>query len=178
MLENGKREQLFEENAQKLVRYTIRDHIEAIRYFGSYADMEQHLLGKVWEALSKFDSAKGKISTFILKVCQNEIKMVIRKYQMPKRKGETLSLDDKLPSGMTIGDCIEDDSDIAAEVAKQDLINQIIAKLNCESYAYYIDGLTQKEIARIVGLSQGYVARKIRKNISKIRAEFMGEREI
>lgn len=172
------REELFAKNAQKLVRYSIRDHLEAIKYFGSYEDMEQHLLGKVWEALSKFDSRKGKISTYVLKVCKNEIAMVVRKFQMPKRKGETLSLDDRLPSGTTIGEYIEDETDIAAEIAKQDLIARIISKLNCESYAYYIDGLTQKEIAHLVGLSQGYVARKIRRNINKIRAEFLGEREL
>ena len=178
MLENGKREKLFEENAQKLVRYTIKGHTEAIKYFGSYEDMEQHLLGKVWEALSKYDSARSKISTFILKVCQNEIKMVIRKFQMPKRRGETISLNEKLPSGMTIEDCLEDETNVAEELAKQDLIIKIIAKLNCESYAYYIDGLTQKEIARVVGLSQGYVARKIKKNINEIRAEFVGENKL
>ena len=79
---------------------------------------------------------------------------------------------------MTIEDCLEDETNVAEELAKQDLIIKIIAKLNCESYAYYIDGLTQKEIARVVGLSQGYVARKIKKNINEIRAEFVGENEL
>ncbi|MBR2385689.1 sigma-70 family RNA polymerase sigma factor [bacterium] len=178
MLESGKKEQIFEENAQKLVRFVIKGHLDTVKYFGSYEDMEQHLLGKVWEALSKYDSARGKISTFILKVCTNEIKMIARKHNTQMRKAELVSLNDKLPSGTVIEDCIECEIDIAAEVAKQALIARIIKKLDCETYAYYIDGLTQKEIARIVGFSQSYVARKIKRNINRIRAEFMGEREI
>ena len=75
--EKEKLEQLFLDNAPKLVRYTIKKNLEAIKYFGSFEDMEQSLLGKVWNAISKFDESKGKLSTYVMAICQNAIKRQI-----------------------------------------------------------------------------------------------------
>lgn len=178
--EKEKLEQLFLDNAPKLVRYTIKKNQEAIKYFGSFEDMEQSLLGKVWTAISKYDESKGKLSTYVMAVCQNAIRRQVNISKAPKRKGqlENLSLDYAFPEGTSYAEILGDNEDLHRSLVERLILERAMSLLIPESYAYYIDGLKQIEIAEVVGCSQGVVSRKIRKNIKQIRAVIFEEFEL
>lgn len=178
--EKEKLEQLFLDNAPKLVRYTIKKNLEAIKYFGSFEDMEQSLLGKVWNAISKFDESKGKLSTYVMAICQNAIKRQINISKRPKRNGElnNLSLDYAFPEGMTYAEILGTNEDLHQSLVEKLILERAMALLVPESYAYYIDGMKQVEIAKVLGSSQAMVSRKIRKNIKQIRAVIYEEFEL
>lgn len=165
-MSRSEKEELFAENAQKLIRHVIKKHLSALKFFETFEDMEQHLLLKVWKALDKFDLSRGKISTFIIKVCINEINMVIRKAQALKRKCEIISFEEKIVSLID-----ENSTDYISLIEYKDLIAKIIPRLSSESYDYFIRGKTQKDIAKNVGMSQSYIGRKIKVNINKIKKE-------
>lgn len=178
--EKEKIEQLFLDNAPKLVRYTIKKNLEAIKYFGSFEDMEQSLLGKVWTAISKYDESKGKLSTYVMAVCQNAIRRQIRNSKLPKRNGEScnLSLDYDFPEGMSYAEILGNNEDLHQSLVEKLILERAMSLLLPESYAYYIDGLKQVEIAKVLGSSQAMVSRKIRKNIKQIRAVIFEEFEL
>jgi len=120
--------------------------------------------------LPKYDCNKSKFSTFAIICCTNEIKRVIRANNTQKRKGELISISEEITNeGLTLQDMLFQDEDILEEVVKQDIIQNSIPMLGPETFEYFINLKTQKQIALENNISQTTVCRKIHKNLEVIR---------
>ena len=165
--------QLFEENAPKLVGFFIKKHQNLIKFFGSYEDMQQHLLYEAWKATLHYDETISKYSTFIFTCIKNATGQIIRKTNAVRRKAIVVSTDELITNTLSLNDMLSDDIDLFEEYQDRQCLDIIIAHLKPEAYDYYINEMKQREIAAKHNTSQAMVSRKIRKNINNIKTLFL-----
>lgn len=139
------------------------------------------------KAVNTFDSSKGRLATYASKCIENELLMMIRG---EKKTSKEISLQepigtDKEGNEISLLDIIEsDDVDIIDSMEQKKnisklyhLIQTILTKrereiilsrygLNCS------EEVTQREIARKLGISRSYVSRIEKKAIKKLKANF------
>lgn len=171
-------EEVFNTNAQKLVRRVMKQHMDTIKYYDSYEDMEQTLLLCSWKALPSYDESKGKFSTWITTITENSIKQHVRlaKSQKRNRALQNLSLSQAVAQDLTLEETLSDGGDLVDMIEEARLVERIKDCLCSESYAYYIDGMSQADIGRVTGHSASYIGKLIQRNINQIKYKvFKGE---
>ena len=141
------------------------------------------------KAIDSFKSDKGtRLATYAARCIENEILMHIR--AMNKRKAEVLLQDpigtDKEGNEITLLDVLGTTEHVLDEVEKKIMeakLYQVIRKLQTRERTVLAMrfGLpmgkrqTQKEIAKVLGISRSYVSRIEKKVIAKIAEEFREE---
>lgn len=172
----------------------VNDNIGLVKYIANKFSIHNHsiddyddlvsigTIGLIKAVLAYDKSKKIKFSTFAVTCIANEIKKHFRK---ENRNVNNLYLEDEIQfkdSIIKIEDMIEDKKadfieKILSEQQEVEIINII---LNCFSVRstiillYRISGLEQEEIARTIGVSQGYVAKILKKEKSIIHKIFEG----
>lgn len=161
---------LYENNATRLVKYFISRHRNEVIYFDSYDDYEQELLLAIWKALPLFNSDKGTFSTYVFTCCRNFLFIKIRQSKTSKRDGVTISLDEEIGDGITLKDSIESsDKSIEDCISEEEIMRKIINLLCYESKLYFIEQISQTEIAKKLGVTKSEISRRIGKNIRKVK---------
>ena len=132
----------------------------------------------LWKACQSFDISRGvAFSTYACKAIQNHMMCYAVRYNKRQARIQYLedSVDTEIDSGtVTYEDVLEDPS---ASFADIDIYNQIITAAEQIGdkakiiVLKIIEGHTQDEIAKMVGLSQPTVSRIIRKIREKIKDE-------
>ena len=170
-------EEIYNNDAPRLVKYYITKYTSTIKIFGSWEDAYQSLLLQIWRVMPKFDRERSKFTTFALYVCKMACYKEYRKQNASKRKHVSISVDAEIDEeGHTIADVIGEEVDIEDVIAKEDIVEDVILKLHPMAYDYYINELSQKELSAKYNLSQAYISRIISKNINRIRTQmFMDE---
>lgn len=125
------------------------------------------------KAVNTFNPDKGvKFSTYAAPIIRNEILMTLRK----KRIFPAFSLDDTylMDSGneVTYGEMIADKKRFEEEVETATIVNLLTEKERKILYLYAVEGLSQGEIAKIIGVSQSLVSRILKKIQKKLEKEF------
>lgn len=123
-------------------------------------ELVQMLVWEVWQKIDSFDPEKGKLSTYVYKLCKNIVLMEERKKKIEIVKSDEVI--DKLKS-QEIG---------PLEKLIQDEQDEIIHELyeNCSpELKLWLAGLPQQEIAAIVGVSQAQISRRFKKEINEMR---------
>lgn len=166
---NQELKKIYDEEAIKIVNYTIKKKYKYLKYFESYEDMKQTLLLKLWQALPRFDISKSKFITFGIFVCQTEIKNQIRKSCTQKRNGTNVSIEEEIAEGLTIGDTLSDNSDLWEDTYNKEILDKIVKNLNKETYLYIVEGKKKTEIASMFNLSKQCVSVKIKNNLKRIK---------
>lgn len=151
----------------RLVKKFINCNKSAVVYFDDYEDMLSELLCQVYTKLKYYKEEKSKLSTFVYVVCKTCVLIKIRKNNLKKNKGLSISLETNMVEGEDIylKDTISDEFDLEEEIANSDLIEKIKPLLCRETYMKYFEGKTQREIAKELNISQSYACRKIKQNI-------------
>ena len=170
---NEKLEQLFLNNAPRLVGWFINHHKDAVLYFDTFEDMKQELLMRVWQLRPSFDETISKFSTYVVVICKSEISHRKTNAKRLKRRGcsHTISLSSEIGEGLSLMDIISNNEDISDSLARKEGYQKLIDLLKRETYLHYIEGYKYKEISEMTGKSVGYVNQIIRRNISKIKEE-------
>lgn len=151
-----------------------------------YGDRESYydagLIGLI-KAANEFDPDKGfKFSSYATTAIRNNILIEMRERNSNKRKANynTVSLEtvvgDSDKKDLTLGDLIADDFDMEEHMIKKELLEAVfkaISTLNDDEkllIKYYIfDEMNQGEIAKKLGMTQGWICRKINRILRKIR---------
>ncbi|GAA0121532.1 MAG: RNA polymerase sporulation sigma factor SigK [Clostridium argentinense] len=139
------------------------------------------------KAIDSFDSSKGtRLATYAARCIENEILMLIRNNK--KIKGEVYLQDpigiDKEGNEISLMDILSSDKDSIAEIVENKIqvkklygkINTVLQereKLIIEMRYGLIDGKakTQREIAKILGISRSYVSRIEKRALKKLCKE-------
>nr|MBQ4318203.1 RNA polymerase sporulation sigma factor SigE [Clostridia bacterium] len=178
------------EARQKLVEHNLRLVVYIARRFeNTGADLEDLIsIGTIGliKAVGSFRADKGiKLATYASRCIENEILMYIRKCS--SRRGE-ISIDEPLNvdwdgNELLLSDVIQsEDDDILKDIEGEEdkrVIYSALSKLD-ERERLIIelrfglnggDELTQKEVAKMLGISQSYISRLEKRVIERLRDE-------
>ncbi|EQK46971.1 RNA polymerase sigma factor, sigma-70 family protein [[Clostridium] bifermentans ATCC 19299] len=167
-----KEELLVEENI-KLVHFVINKRyktiIQKINYLGLYEDFYQEGCIGLFKAVKAFDESKGfKFSTFGFRWIDLQLRSFVGKY-MPKHYNDNLvSMDKKINKGdkreITLKDAIysyDEYNGLYSDLkkfAKTTKIKDIDTIIDLS-----LEGLSQREISTVIGISQPEVSRRVKR---------------
>ena len=148
-------EQLFEEN--KSLAHSVL--WKTYPTFAGDEDMHQEALLGLWKACITYDTSKSKFSTYACICILNQLRMCMRKQS---RQPDTVSLQAPLSAseGLTLESCFEDptpsidDNYIELKEFLKELPPRDQLLIECR-----LLGLSQKQTAERLGVSQSYCSR-------------------
>ena len=135
------------------------------------ADIQQIALLGLWKSILKFDSTRNiKFSTFAYSVIKNEINFYLRKI---RKHGNNISINTIIYDDLTLEDAMADEKDYIGELIdfldKQKIFNKIdLTDRQKKILELTKVGKTQKNIAKILNISQPEVSRDIKRIKNKI----------
>ena len=176
---------------EKLINHNLRLVAHIIKKYYSAQDLQEDLISigtiGLIKAISSFNSTKGtRLATYAARCIDNEILMYFRNQ---KKTAQDVSINepidtDKDGNALTLIDVIADDTDIIEDIDTK-LKVQRMKKYIRESlspreqqiliYRYGLGGtkeLTQREVAKKLGISRSYVSRIEKKAFSILRKQF------
>ncbi len=176
---------------EKLVTHNLRLVAHVIKkYYAAYSDQDDLIsIGTIGliKGINSFDPDKGtKLATYAARCIENEILMYFRSQKNKQQyvlMGEPIDMDSE-GNPLTIMDVICDEADMAEDVelkikAEQALwlVSQIKDEREKEIIIlrYGLNNqkpLTQREVAKLLGISRSYVSRIEKKVLENLRAEF------
>lgn len=162
-----------------------------LKQWGIYDKRDQYydlgLIGLV-SAANRFESDKGyEFSTWAIACIKNEILKELRHENAQMRKAEktVMSLDEDVRirgnsgESISLAEVIPSDFNLEEYIIRKEQIEQLraaIATLDEVDRKYislYLAGAKQGEIAKELGLSQGYVSRKFKAIVRKLQERIM-----
>lgn len=139
--------------------------------------VSEAMLG-LWKAAVTFNPHKGtRFGSYGSTCINNQLRMLYRTRK--KDFGKEVSIHSELVSdgggdSFSFEDFLGYEPDMVAQIeckeALESLSRQPILRM------YYIDGLNQKQIAQIEGITQSYTSRKIRKAVARIRKDLFNRK--
>ena len=163
------------DNKQIIGLYKLAAHVLKKHNIKYDEDLIQDLVIQAYSVLEKFDKNIGSFSTFVCKVMENELRMIFRNKNASKRNNgiPDLSLDHTYESydgnELNYIDIFGYDPNYMKELHNKMLFNEIFPLTNEATRMYYLEGMKQVDIAKILGVSQKKVSFLIKENIQKIR---------
>ena len=168
----------------KLIEHNLRLVAHIVKKFESNTNDVDDLIGigtvGLIKGIDSFSPDKNiKLATYIAKCSENEILMHFRS---DKKNSKNVSIYDgisydKEGNEITILDVLKTENpDYAEEIYKNDNIKLLRKYLNVLTKRYGLDNtdeITQKEIAKELGISRSYVSRIEKRAITKILREFI-----
>lgn len=137
-------------------------------------DCMQQIYIKLYQNIGYFDESKGHFRTWFNTLIKNETIDFLRKYEKPQNKNVDSLYDDEdkiidfVDPGMTPEDVME-----KQEIAN--IMSEILSEISEEQrqciMLHYMEGLKNKEIAEIYGISEGTVKSRISYGLKKIEAK-------
>ena len=175
----------------KLIEHNLRLVAHIVKkYYTSGCDQDDLIsIGTIGliKAISTFKNEKGiRLATYAARCIENEILMYFR--NMKKTAQDVYISDpidtDKEGNTLTLIDVIADESDIAEEIDKKMKVEKLKViiggvlddrEMEIIKYRYGLFGnkeLTQREVAKLLGISRSYVSRIEKAALIKLRAKF------
>jgi RNA polymerase sigma-70 factor (ECF subfamily) len=130
-------------------------------------DLEQEILIQLWKSVESYNN-QYKISTWIYKIAMN---VSISFYRSNiNRKSRTSQINESI---FQVADQIDNSVSVDEERKfLSDFINQL-DDLNKEILVLYLDNLSYKEIAEIVGITESNVGTKINRIKNKLQENYV-----
>ena len=175
----------------KLVTHNLRLVAHVIKkYYAAYSDQDDLIsIGTIGliKGINSFDPDKGtKLATYAARCIENEILMYFRSQKNKQQyvlMGEPIDMDSE-GNPLTIMDVICDETDMAEDVEMKIKAEQalwLVSQIKDEREKEIIilryglnnqKPLTQREVAKLLGISRSYVSRIEKKVLENLRAEF------
>lgn len=179
------------EARDKLVTHNLRLVAHVIKkYYAAYSDQDDLIsIGTIGliKGINSFDPDKGtKLATYAARCIENEILMYFRSQKNKQQyvlMGEPIDMDSE-GNPLTIMDVICDETDMAEDVEMKIKAEQalwLVSQIKDEREKEIIilryglnnqKPLTQREVAKLLGISRSYVSRIEKKVLENLRAEF------
>ena len=168
----------------KLIEHNLRLVAHIVKKFESNTNDVDDLIGigtvGLIKGIDSFSPDKNvRLTTYIAKCAENEILMYFR---ADKKNSKNISIYDGISydkdgNEITILDVLKtNDPDFADEIYRNDNIKSLKKYMNILTKRYGLnnnDEITQKEIAKELGISRSYVSRIEKRAITKILREFI-----
>jgi RNA polymerase sigma-70 factor (ECF subfamily) len=151
---------LYERYARRIKLFLIRRGLGE-----SDADeVTQEVLAQVWHRASSFDASKASVSTWVFTIARNRRIDLLRKFTRPEPDPNDPHFQpDPEPPAL----------DVLAAEDRQVQIREALSKLNKDQLviirASFYDGLSQSEIAEMLGLPLGTVKSRMRLAFNSLR---------
>ena len=176
-----------------LVKHNLRLVAHIAKKYANYGDNDELIsIGSIGliKAVESFKSDKGtSLATYASRCIENEILMTMR---TTKKHRSNVSLNepigvDKDGNELVIMDMLESDKNVIEDVENSIMMEKLSAitksVLDEREYQiiklrYGLDGsppMTQRETAKVCGISRSYVSRIEKKALAKLKAELGGE---
>ena len=175
----------------KLIEHNLRLVAHIVKkYYATGCDQDDLIsIGTIGliKAISTFNDEKGiRLATYAARCIENEILMYFRNL---KKTAQDVYISDPIETDregntLTLIDVIADDGDIAEEIDKKMKIRKLRSmisgvlderELKIIKLRYGLSGeeeLTQREVAKLMGISRSYVSRIEKAALEKLRAKF------
>lgn len=139
------------------------------------------------KAVKTFDLSKNVAkSTYYTKCIKNEIDSINRRNNMKKRNGTTVSLNIGIADNLELQDILADTINVEEDLIKNETLgllyelikdlssrDKIIITLSFGLFNY--DKKTQEEIAKIIGVNQASVSRRVKRILIRLRGKIENE---
>lgn len=138
-----------------------------------YDDLVQEGMIGLMKAAEKFDPDRGcRFSAFAGACIENDIRMYLRREK--KHRCCVMSLDQKIcEDGSRLEEVIGFQADGFECIWKQDLLERAAGTVGRKEWGlvrrYYLDGATQKELAKQYGIRQPQVSKELKRILAKMR---------
>jgi RNA polymerase sigma-70 factor (ECF subfamily) len=133
-------------------------------------DLTQDVLLKIWKKADTWDVSKGRLSTWIASIARNRAIDVIRSKQRRAALCERVQNEERAHIGTIFEDPAREK--IYATEAHQ-IARSAIVELSPEQRKViemvYIEGLTQVEVAKRVGIPIGTAKARVRRGVQRLR---------
>lgn len=171
-----------------LIRHNLRLVVHIVKKYSNYPDTDELIsVGSIGliKAVSSFNAQKGtQFATYAARCIENEILMTLRAGK--KRKGDVSLYDavgvDKEGNEITLIDMLHTDEDGIFSSVEKSIVSEKVHKLTrktLDKREYDIvtkrygllgdEPLTQREVAKIYGISRSYVSRIEKKALEKLK---------
>lgn len=171
-----------------LVRHNLRLVVHVVKKYSNYPDTDELIsVGSIGliKAVSSFSKQKGtQFATYAARCIENEILMTLRAGK--KRRGDVSLYDaigvDKEGNEITLIDMLHTDEDSIFSSVEKSIVKEKIDKLTTSTLDKReleiirlryglgdVKPLTQREVARIYGISRSYVSRIEKKALEKLK---------
>lgn len=178
----------------KLVEHNLRLVVHIIKkYYANYSDQDDLIsIGTIGliKAVNSFDSSKGtRLATYASRCIENEILMYFRNQ---KKTSQDISMNEPIDvdaqgNPLTLSEIIFTDDTIVDDIDKKLKLERLRKAVNEISderekliivKRYGLNGrvpMTQREIAKQLGISRSYVSRIEKKALRNLRKAFDGD---
>jgi len=178
----------------KLVEHNLRLVVHIIKkYYANYSDQDDLIsIGTIGliKAVNSFDSSKGtRLATYASRCIENEILMYFRNQ---KKTAQDISMNEPIDvdaqgNPLTLSEIIFTDDTIVDDIDKKLKLERLRKAVNEISderekliivKRYGLNGrvpMTQREIAKQLGISRSYVSRIEKKALRNLRKAFDGD---
>lgn len=162
----------------KIVKSFVRKNARFVDFYGDMDDFEQEMMLYVFTNLHKFDETRGKLSSWIYKLCSNKAKYVYKITKNKIRLNKCRSLSELMPGSCdtTLADIIEDTNyDLEDEIDRIYTIHKLSPYMSNELYLRYIKDMSVKELAELNNISKQAMSLRIAKNLEKLKEMMKSE---
>lgn len=175
----------------KIIEHNLRLVVHIVKKYRGSSEEQEELVSigtfGLMKAADTFDYRKGsRFSTYAARCVQNEILMHFRaqKKRMTDISLQEPTMTDKDGNALTLLDTLEDGTDLEQQV-ELSLHTELLHRFLCEclepreleilTHRYGLYGhvpLTQREVAKKLGISRSYVSRLEKKALTKLRERY------
>lgn len=152
-------EELFLDNAEKLVGEYISRNKKYIVFFDTYEDMHQDIMLELWAKRNQFNKKRSKYTTFVFLICVTCTLNKIRDANFQKNQCILTELPKDYQIEDTNSQSLEDIIDYEFYLNKMQPISQDV----------FENDLTYRKAGEKYNVSAQYINRIVRKDIDKIR---------
>lgn len=174
ILSNNKKEEM--DINEVLDKYKKLVYSICNKWYSTYGeDIQQEGFVGLTKAFNTYDSSKGLVfTTYATRVIQNEIYMYNRKNVKTLANLSTTSNEE-----FNFEDMIVDQNNLEKSVIENDTLKEILSWINTElnsrekevlKYLYF--GKTQKEISKIMSVTQGYISHVKKRILTRAKKKF------
>lgn len=156
----------------KLVWSFIYRHRSVVGLYGSYDDLFGELMVKVLKKINKYDSSKGKLSTYIYMICSKSIMSDIHNGRLGSSNEvsfEDLAVINEDGDTIPFEETIPEESNYEEESEIHILYEKVLRLLTTEAKMHFVDGMSIVEIAKKIGQSRTAVYNRINRCVNRIR---------
>ena len=162
-------ERLFLKN-RKLVHHALWSRYPT---FAGDEDMQQEALVGLWKACLTYDKNKSKFSTYAISCILNQVRLAMRALA---KQPETVSLSTVVgeDDSCTLEEILEDPYPrTSPDCIALKMYIEGLEERDRQVVQYALEGLTQKQIAKHLGMSQVWVSRTLK----RLRQEYLEQED-
>lgn len=162
----------------KIVKSFVRKNARFVDFYGSLEDFEQEMLCHVYSKINKFDKTKGKLSSWVYKICFNKAMCIYKSVKNKIRLNKCRVFSEIVceEDGTSLGDVINDeDYDFEENFYNKIQIHKLLPYMCVELKLKYFKNMNTRTIGKLFNKSHQTISNKINKNLKQLKEMIKSE---